>query len=267
MSWPSSGITARSASATPARSLGSPVAYTTVMTTMDRLFKKGLLTRRQGRAARFVYRAAATREEIEGAVATELVQSLCSGDGSEPLPMLSSLVDAVSDRDRALLDDLERLIREKRRQVERREDAMIDFFAARRHARARLVLLVNWPQRRASRRGAGVDHQAMDGHRFAAVLVRRPRPAGRDRPGLRRCRLPAVVLAVRAARLRRRFRHHADGVWRLGAVALADRGHRPRRAARGRVPSGARASGCSRLVRSRSPARGIPVSRSTSTRR
>ena len=39
--------TARSASATPARSWTSPVAYTTVMTTMDRLFKKGLLARRK----------------------------------------------------------------------------------------------------------------------------------------------------------------------------------------------------------------------------
>ena len=90
------------------------VAYTTVMTTMDRLFKKGLLTRRKvGRA--FVYRAAATRKELEGAVASELVQSLLHRDDNEPLPVLSSLVDAVSDRDRALLDELERLIREKRR--------------------------------------------------------------------------------------------------------------------------------------------------------
>ena len=93
--------------------LGSIVAYTTVMTTMDRLFKKGLLTRRKvGRA--FVYRATASRTEIEGAVATELVHSLLQREG-EPLPVLSSLVDAVSDRDRALLDELERLIREKRR--------------------------------------------------------------------------------------------------------------------------------------------------------
>jgi predicted transcriptional regulator len=93
--------------------LGSIVAYTTVMTTMDRLFKKGLLTRRKvGRA--FVYRATASRAEIEGAVATELVHSLLQREG-EPLPVLSSLVDAVSDRDRALLDELERLIREKRR--------------------------------------------------------------------------------------------------------------------------------------------------------
>jgi len=78
--------------------LGSSVAYTTVMTTMDRLFKKGLLLRRKaGRA--FVYRAAATQQELENA-------------------MLSSLVDAVSERDRALLGELERLVREKRRALE-----------------------------------------------------------------------------------------------------------------------------------------------------
>jgi predicted transcriptional regulator len=98
--------------------LGSTVAYTTVMTTMDRLFKKRLLSRRKvGRA--FVYQAVATRKELEGAVASELVQSLLQRPGGEPLPILSSLVDAVSDRDRALLDDLERLIRQKRRAVDR----------------------------------------------------------------------------------------------------------------------------------------------------
>jgi predicted transcriptional regulator len=98
--------------------LQSPCAYTTVMTTMDRLVKKGLLDRRKiGRA--YVYNATATREEIEGAVATELVHGLLSRDNAEPLPVLSSLVDAVSERDRALLDDLERLVREKRRALDR----------------------------------------------------------------------------------------------------------------------------------------------------
>jgi predicted transcriptional regulator len=98
--------------------LGTPVAYTTVMTTMDRLFKKRLLSRRKvGRA--FVYAAAASRDEMEGAVATELVQSLLQRHGGEPLPLLSTLVDAVSDRDRALLDELERLIHEKRRAANR----------------------------------------------------------------------------------------------------------------------------------------------------
>jgi predicted transcriptional regulator len=98
--------------------LGASVAYTTVMTTMDRLFKKRLLARRKvGRA--FVYSATATRDELDGAVATELVQSLLQRQGGEPLPLLSSLVDAVSDRERALLDDLERLIHEKRRATNR----------------------------------------------------------------------------------------------------------------------------------------------------
>jgi predicted transcriptional regulator len=82
--------------------LGASVAYTTVMTTMDRLFKKGLLLRRKvGRA--FVYRAAATQQELENAV-------------------LSSLVDVVSERDRALLGELERLVREKRRAIDRERE-------------------------------------------------------------------------------------------------------------------------------------------------
>jgi predicted transcriptional regulator len=100
--------------------LRTEVAYTTVMTTMDRLFKKRLLSRRKvGRA--FVYQAVASREELDGAVAAELVQSLFGRPGGEPLPILSSLVDAVSDRDRALLGELERLIREKRRAIDRRK--------------------------------------------------------------------------------------------------------------------------------------------------
>ena len=101
--------------------LNSSVAYTTVMTTMDRLFKKRLLARRKvGRA--FVYSATATRDEMEGAVATELVQSLLQRHGGEALPILSSLVDAVSDRDRALLDELERLVRDKRLAVDREKN-------------------------------------------------------------------------------------------------------------------------------------------------
>ena len=97
--------------------LGSSVAYTTVMT-MDRLFKKQLLDRRKvGRA--FLYRATASRDEIENAVTAELVDSLLVRNAAEPLPVLSSLVDAVSDRDRALLDELERLVREKRRAIAR----------------------------------------------------------------------------------------------------------------------------------------------------
>jgi predicted transcriptional regulator len=98
--------------------LNSVVAYTTAMTTMDRLFKKGLLSRQKaGRA--FVYSPTVTRDELQSVVATELVHSLLRRDGGEPLPILSSLVDAVSERDRGLLDELERLVRQKRRTIDR----------------------------------------------------------------------------------------------------------------------------------------------------
>ena len=111
--WKTGEVNVRGAS----EQLASPVAYTTVMTTMDRLFKKGLLARRKdGRA--FLYRATVTEQELEGAVASELVTSLLQRDGTEALPLLSTLVDAVSDRDRALLDELERLIHEKRRALQ-----------------------------------------------------------------------------------------------------------------------------------------------------
>jgi predicted transcriptional regulator len=76
------------------------VAYTTVMTTLDRLFKKGLLMRtRAGKA--FVYSAAQTRHQTEAAI-------------------LSNLVDAVGSGDRAVarLDALERLVRDKKRRLE-----------------------------------------------------------------------------------------------------------------------------------------------------
>jgi len=116
LAWRHGEITVRDACA----ELGATVAYTTMMTTMDRLYKKRLLTRRKvGRA--FVYAAAATRSEMEGAVAAELVSSLFENHNG-PLPVLSSLVDAASDRDRALLDQLERLVREKRRQLHRKAE-------------------------------------------------------------------------------------------------------------------------------------------------
>ena len=48
--------------------LGGRVAYTTVMTTLDRLYKKGLLDRRkEGRA--FVYAARVSAEEFERSIA------------------------------------------------------------------------------------------------------------------------------------------------------------------------------------------------------
>ena len=92
---------------------GDGIAYTTVMTTLDRLYKKGLLTRwKVGRA--FQYAPAATREESQRTSRPRLLEGLLAQHGHEPLPLLSNLVDAVGDADQRLLDDLERLVQEKR---------------------------------------------------------------------------------------------------------------------------------------------------------
>lgn len=102
--------------------IGSDIAYTTVMTTMDRLYRKGLLDRTKPARA-FIYAARASREELEEIVTNDVVAGLLSGSLSAPLPFLSNLVDAVGDQDRKLLDELERLIRSKRRQMSDRGDA------------------------------------------------------------------------------------------------------------------------------------------------
>ena len=90
-------------------------AYTTLMTTMERLHRKGVLAReKNGRA--FVYRPVNTRAELESGLITRAIQPLLSGDSAHPV--LSCFVEEVSRQDERLLDELERLVREKRRQQE-----------------------------------------------------------------------------------------------------------------------------------------------------
>ena len=94
--------------------LGRPLAYTTVMTTLDRLYKKGLLARRKSERA-FIYSAALTREEWEQKRAGDFVAGFLS-----PELLISCLVDAVGQHDKALLDELERKIKLKRRELDRK---------------------------------------------------------------------------------------------------------------------------------------------------
>jgi predicted transcriptional regulator len=90
-------------------------AYTTVMTTMDRLHRKGVLDRtKSGRA--YLYRPRFSRAALEGAAAERAFGAWLQSDNARPV--LSSLVDAVSREDAALLDELELLIRAKRREQE-----------------------------------------------------------------------------------------------------------------------------------------------------
>lgn len=94
------------------------VAYTTLLTTLDRLHRKRLLARRKaGRA--FVYQARLSREEFEGALASEMIHGLLQRGGEGASPLLACIVDAVTLRDRDLLDELDRLVRAKRCEVDR----------------------------------------------------------------------------------------------------------------------------------------------------
>lgn len=96
------------------------IAYTTLMTTLDRLYKKGLLDRhKEGRA--FLYAPRVSREQLEQGVAEDVIEGLL-GNGEQGVePVLACIVDAVSEHDRALLDELDRLVQEKRRELQHKD--------------------------------------------------------------------------------------------------------------------------------------------------
>lgn len=89
--------------------LERPLAYTTVMTTLDRLYKKGLLARRKVERA-FVYAPLATREQLE----QTFVAGLLSASPASRALLVSYLVERVGPEDGTLLDALEEKIRQRR---------------------------------------------------------------------------------------------------------------------------------------------------------
>jgi predicted transcriptional regulator len=90
-----------------------PLAYTTVMTTLDRLFKKGLLDREEYNRT-FVYTPRFSRAEWEQKRASEFM----AGFPGELL--VSCFLEVVGEQDEALLDDLERKIARKRQELQER---------------------------------------------------------------------------------------------------------------------------------------------------
>lgn len=87
------------------------VAYTTLMTTLDRLHRKGVLAREKaGRA--FSYQPKLTRDALLSSVAGEALTAILGARGAELRPVVSFLVDAVRREDREALDALEALVRE-----------------------------------------------------------------------------------------------------------------------------------------------------------
>jgi predicted transcriptional regulator len=105
-----------------AQKLARPLAYTTVMTTLDRLYKKGLLDRRKSDRA-FLYAPRLTRAEWERKRAGDFLTSFLAGPQPSGDLLISCLVDAFVEQDAALLDELERKIRSKRKELDRRRKA------------------------------------------------------------------------------------------------------------------------------------------------
>jgi predicted transcriptional regulator len=91
------------------------LAYTTLMTTLDRLYKKNLLSRQpEGRA--FRYTPKFTREEFDRQQAGKAFRQMLDASPASSLP-LSYLVEIVSEHDAQLLDELSRLVESKRRKL------------------------------------------------------------------------------------------------------------------------------------------------------
>lgn len=93
--------------------LSDGLAYTTVMTTLDRLFRKGLLQREKQKRA-FIYSAAISAWGVEAGRATHLIRRLFSESSQQPHILISCLVDALHRYDTDLLDQLESSIRSAR---------------------------------------------------------------------------------------------------------------------------------------------------------
>lgn len=97
--------------------LSSRLAYTTVMTTLDRLYKKGLLDRRPaGRA--FLYTPRASKEQYNQQLTQHLI-GIAEVESGSRQAVLSCFVDYVSDSDLKLLDELDELIKAKKRSLKR----------------------------------------------------------------------------------------------------------------------------------------------------
>jgi len=95
------------------------IAYTTLMTTLYRLYRKGVLNRRKlGRA--FLYSPRISAEEFERGIAKDLIEGLLDRAVNRVEPLLACIVDTVSEQDRDSLDVLDRIIRQKKRELLRK---------------------------------------------------------------------------------------------------------------------------------------------------
>ena len=86
-----------------------PLAYTTVMTTMARLYRKGLLgCRMSGKT--FVYRSRLSSAQLEMQLAHDLVRALVSCDGIQNQDLAAAMVEAMRRERPQLLQELKQAL-------------------------------------------------------------------------------------------------------------------------------------------------------------
>ena len=89
------------------------LAYTTVMTTLDRLFKKGLL-QRHAVALAFAYEPAISKDEYRRRIVEQVVSDLLEhSEGADPV--LAAFVETAADLGDETLGRLAELVAERRR--------------------------------------------------------------------------------------------------------------------------------------------------------
>ena len=105
--WAGGTVTVREICAT----LGPTSHYKTVMTVTNRLVDKGLLVRERTRDRAYVYRATMSKDEFFAQVTASVASGLVGDFGHQAL---AQLVEAAEQIDPAYLDELERLVRERK---------------------------------------------------------------------------------------------------------------------------------------------------------
>jgi predicted transcriptional regulator len=99
--------------------MGKRLAYTTLMTTLDRLYKKGLLHRRKEGKAYF-YSPVLTERQYQESL-TQHFFGMVLNDRKNSGAVLSRFVEAVGEADQRMLEELDEIVKAKRRDLRRRE--------------------------------------------------------------------------------------------------------------------------------------------------
>jgi predicted transcriptional regulator len=104
------------------RELNRPLAYTTVMTTLDRLFRKRLVAREKPDRA-FIYSPALSEQELRSRRTGAILRGLCTAPTPLREALISYLVQPESEYEPGVLDKLELKIQEARAAATSRADA------------------------------------------------------------------------------------------------------------------------------------------------